>query len=238
VIQVPQIMQLLRTRLFSLTAGCMLAALGGCAGGQWSQSAKSLAFWREEEGPPVRTRADQLKELRELAKEIPSASSPEQEQASLDLARAIRQETDPIVRAQMMRTLGACNTQNAARVAAAGARDTDSRVRIAACEALGLRGGSEQVRVLSEVLSSDTDIDVRLAAARALGEVRDPSAAQALAAALEDPNPALQARGMRSLERVTRQDFGNDVAAWQQYLRGDVTQPREQSLASRLRQLW
>jgi HEAT repeat protein len=138
----------------------------------------------------------------------------------------------------MVRTIGACNTKVATTVAAAGTRDTDSRVRIAACDALGLRKGSESVRVLSEVLSSDTDIDVRLAAARALGEVRDPTAAQALAAALDDSNPALQARGMRSLERVSNQDFGNDVAAWQQYLRGEVPQQRTQSIAARFRQLW
>jgi HEAT repeat protein len=221
-----------------LIGACLLAALAGCAGGQWSDSAKSLAFWNTEKTPEVRTRADQLKELRELAKELPSARSPEQEQASLDLARTIRTETDPIVRAQMVRTIGACNTQVASLVIAAGVKDTSSQVRIAACDALGLRGGGEPVRLLSEVLTSDTDIDVRLAAARALGEIRDPSAAQALTAALEDPNPALQARGMRSLERVTRQDFGNDVAAWQQYLRGETPQLRTQSIAARFRQLW
>jgi HEAT repeat protein len=186
----------------------------------------------------VRTRADQLKDLRELAKNVPSASLAEQERVSLELAQAIRSETDPIVRAQMMRTLGVCNTQVAAAMAAAGVKDSDARVRVAACEALGVRGGAEQVRVLGGVLSGDTDIDVRLAAARALGDSKDPAAVQALAAALEDSDPALQVRGMRSLEKVAHQDFGNDVAAWRQYVRGETPQPRTQSIAARFRQLW
>jgi hypothetical protein len=43
---------------------------------------------------------------------------------------------------------------------------------------------------------------------------------------------------MRSLEQVTQKDFGNDVAAWRQYLRGETPQARGQSLAARFRQLW
>jgi HEAT repeat protein len=232
-------MQLLRTNLIR-TTGCalLIASICGCAGGQWSEKADWLAFWKPEKGMDVRTRADQLKDLRELAKQAPSASVSEQERMSLEIAQAIRSETDPIVRAQMIRTIGVCHTQVAGKVAAAGVADTDSRVRVAACEALGVRGGPEQVRLLGGALSGDTDIDVRLAAARALGDAKDPAAAQSLAAALEDPNPALQVRGMRSLEKVAHKDFGNDVAAWRQYLRGETPQPRTQSIASRFQQLW
>lgn len=231
-------MQLVRTNTFRVACGLLMAAVCGCAGGQWSESAQALAFWRADKGPKVRTRADQLKELRELANNVSNASSDEQQRVSLDLAKMIRGESDPIVRAQLMRTIGACNTQPAMMVVAAGVKDTDSRVRIAACDGLARRGGPEQVRLLAEVLSGDTDIDVRLASARALGDVKDPAAVQALAGALDDPNPALQARGMRSLEQVTQKDFGNDVAAWRQYVKGETPQPRSESIASRWRQLW
>jgi HEAT repeat protein len=232
-------MQLLRTNLIR-TASCslLIASLSGCAGGQWSDKADWMAFWKPEKGMDVRTRADQIKDLRELAKEAPGASTAEQERMSLEVAQAIRNESDPIVRAQMIRTVGVCNTQVAAKVAAAGMSDSDPRVRIAACEALGVRGGPEQVRLLGTALSGDTDIDVRLAAARALGESKDPAAVQALAPALDDSNPALQVRGIRSLEKVAKKDFGNDVAAWRQYVRGETPQPRTQSIASRFRQLW
>jgi HEAT repeat protein len=236
--QARQSMQLLRTNLTCAAWGLLIASVCGCAGGQWSEKADWLAFWKPEKGMDVRTRADQLKDLRELAKQVPSASASEQERASLEIAQSIRNETDPIVRAQMMRTIGVCKSHVADKVAAAGISDSDSRVRVASCEALGVRGGPEQVRLLGGALSGDTDIDVRLAAARALGESKDPAAAQALAPALDDPNPALQVRTMRSLEKVAKQDFGNDVAAWRQYVRGETPQPRTQSIASRFRQLW
>jgi hypothetical protein len=232
-------MQLLRINLLRAASwGVLIASLSGCAGGQWSDKADWLAFWKPEKGMDVRTRADQIKDLRQLAKDAPSASVAEQERMSMEIAQAVRSETDPIVRAQMLRTIGVCNTQVAGKVVTAGISDSDARVRIAACEGLGMRGGPEQVRLLGSALSGDTDIDVRLAAARALGDCKDPAAAQALAAALEDPNPALQVRGMRSLEKVAHQDFGNDVAAWRQYLHGETPQPRTQSIASRFRQLW
>jgi hypothetical protein len=236
--QAQQTMQLLRSKLVCL-AGCGLLAASacGCAGGQWSEHASALAFWRSEKSS-VRTRADQLKDLRELGKQIPSANPAEQQRASLELAHAIRRENDPVARAQMVRTISACNTSVANTILTAAVSDSDARVRIAACEGLGARGGAEQVNLLGKTLGSDTDIDVRLAAARALGECHDKSAVEALAATLEDPNPALQVRGIRSLEKVTRRDFGNDVAAWQQYVRGETPQPRSQSIAARFRQLW
>jgi HEAT repeat protein len=179
-----------------------------------------------------------MKELRELANNIPNASAAEQERVSLEIAQAVRAENDPVIRGQLLKTIGGCDTRVASMVLAAGVRDSESSVRIACCEAMGRRGASQNVRLLGEVLTSDTDLDVRLAAARALGEVQDPAAAPMLAPALEDPDPALQARAMRSLEKATNQDFGNDVEAWRQYVRGETPQPRTQSFASRWRQLW
>lgn len=230
-------MQLFRFNLIRLAGCAMLLASTGCAGGQWSEHASALAFWRAEK-TTVRTRADQLKDLRELAKEIPSAIPGEQQRASLELAQAIRRESDPVVRAQMVRTIGVSRTEVANAIVAAALQDTDPRVRMAACDGLGNRGEAEHVALLSKTLGSDTDIDVRLAAAHALGDCQDKSAVEALAVALEDSNPALQVRGIRSLEKVTRQDFGNDVAAWRQYVHGETPTPRTQSVAARLRQLW
>ncbi len=230
-------MQILRSNLIRFAVCTLLLASTGCAGGQWSEHASALAFWRADK-TNVRTRADQLKDLRELAKEIPTAAPAEQQRASLELAQAIRKESDPVVRAQMVRTICVSNTPVAGAIVSAAVQDTDPRVRMAACEGLGHRGEAEHVHLLSKTLGSDTDIDVRLAAARALGDCKDKSAVEALAAALDDSNPALQVRGIRSLEKVTRQDFGNDVAAWRQYVHGETPTPRTQSVAARFRQLW
>ena len=220
---------------FRLPVCCLLllSGAGGCAGNQLSQ----LAFWKDP-GPAVRTRADQIKDLRELAKTLPASEPARQEQVTMELAEAIRKENDPILRAQILRTIGVCSTAGAGRVVLAGLQDSDLNVRVAACEAVGRRGGPEAVQALSRVLANDTEIDVRLAAARGLGDIRDPGCVPALAVALEDPNPALQLRGVRSLERVTGKDFGDDVEAWRTFCQGGTPEPRSQSIAARFRQLW
>ena len=66
--------------------------------------------------------------------------------------------------------------------------------------------------------------NVRLAAARVLKNYRGPEAIQALALAVEDPNPALQLRGADSLQAVTDKDFGHDVVAWRDYVRQSTRQ--------------
>ena len=95
-------------------------------------------------------------------------------------------------------------------------------VEIAACEAWGHRAGPEAVDVLSQALAGDPDIDIRLAAARALGKTGDGAAMAALAGALEDRDPALQYRAIRSLASVTDQNFGDDVNRWREYCRDEI----------------
>jgi HEAT repeat protein len=219
-----------------VAAYLLVSLTGGCASNDLKLS--SLAFWKSEPASTVRTRADQIKDLRSLAEDLPASGAEKHQQVTLELAQAIRAERDPIIRAQIVRTLGYCPTPGAGQVVRAGVQDSDAQVRVAACEALGRRGGSEAVTILSNVLTDDTDIDVRLAAARCLGDTRDTAAVEALAAALEDPNPALQLRGMRSLEKVTGKQFGDDVEAWRTFAKGGTPQPRSQSIASRVRQLF
>jgi HEAT repeat protein len=221
-----------------LPAATALLALwmSGCAASDMKLS--KLAFWRSDTEPSVRTRADHLEELRELAKELPSAEPARHEQTTQELAQAIRNEHDPILRAQMLRTISVCNTAGANQIVLAGMNDTDANVRRAACEALGRRGGAESVSALAKVLGSDADIDVRLAAAKALGDTRDKAAVAHLGLALEDPNPALQLRGVRSLEKVTGKDYGDDVNAWRTFVKGGTPERKEQSIASRISQFF
>jgi HEAT repeat protein len=186
----------------------------------------------------VRTRADRLEAMRQLAKTLPSASVERQQEVSVDLGTAIRTEGDPLLRAQMLRTLAQCQTETAGIVIRAGLGDRDAGVRIAACEATAARGGADSVTSLGELLASDTDLDVRLAAARALGEIEDPSVVPALAVALEDPNPALQYRAVKSLEKSTGQDFGNDVEAWRTFAQGGTPDIKTPTLAERLRRVF
>jgi HEAT repeat protein len=129
--------------------------------------------------------------------------------------------------------LAAYPTEAASKMLTAGLKDTDSDVRVACCQAWGKRKGHDATHLLSEILTSDTDIDVRLAAARALGETGDPAATAALGLALENPDPAMQYRAVQSLKKVSGRDYGDSIAVWREYLKGNS--PPEPSLATRIK---
>jgi len=48
----------------------------------------------------------------------------------------------------------------------------------------------------------------------------------------------MQYRAVQSLKRVTDVDFGNDVAAWREYARGNRPTREPRSIAQRLRDLF
>jgi HEAT repeat protein len=219
-------------RWFLLTAwtGCCL--LTGCAHSNASAGNWSLPFAKKADEPQVPSPDDRIEELRKLSKLAPKLTPEEREKRAAELVAAVRTENDPLVRAEIFRTLGSLPTLASGSMLYAGLQDSDPEIRIACCQAWGRRDGSDAARVLGDVLRNDEKIDVRLAAARALGEMKDQAAVAALAAGLEDPNPAMQWRSVKSLERVTGKHFGNDVNAWRAFVKGG--NPREESLVRRL----
>jgi hypothetical protein len=227
-----------RTILFWLSffLCALLPCAAGCAGTSPGLSGWSLPFAQKSDGPQAPSPDDRIKELRMLAKQAPKLSATEQEQKSNELVAAARSETDALVRAEIFRTLGAFSTLGAGTMLYAGVQDSDPEIRIACCQAWARRGGPDAARVLGEILKQDENVDVRLAAARALGQVKDQSAVAALAPALEDPNPAMQWRAVRSLEKVTGKHFGNDVNAWRAFVQGG--NPREETLVQRIGRLF
>jgi len=147
-------------------------------------------------------------------------------------------ESDPIIRAQLIRTLAAYPTSTAALMLKQGLHDTSKDVRVLCCEKLGERDDPETAKILAEVIASDTDIDVRLAAARGLGETEDTQALDGLAVALDDPNPAMRRRAVVSLQNVTGRDYGGDITAWRQYVQGNEPQLDTPSIAERIRDVF
>ncbi len=181
--------------------------------------------------------AERIAQIRQLGQQ-PAAADPEEHQrVAAQLAEAIRDEDDPIIRVEIVRAMGSVEGPLAERVLAAALQDPAPEVRIAACEAWGRRTGPGAIGALGEVLGSDLDIDVRLAAAKALGQTSDQSAVAVLGRVLDDPDPALQYRAVQSLRELTGKDLGNDVRRWQQYVRGELpADALEPSLAERLQQ--
>ena len=138
-------------------------------------------------------------------------------------------------RVDAVRALAALSTNSASATLFAATTDRDAQVRVAACQGLATRQDPNAIPALQHVLGSDTDIDVRLAATRALGVFQDRAAIGALAIALDDPDPALQYRAMQSLKTASGQNYGTDLVAWRQFVRGENPTVKGTSLAERFR---
>jgi HEAT repeat protein len=169
--------------------------------------------------------------------------SPEQREITDQLARQIQIEPDPLVRESIVRAISEFNTPMAQQVLEAGLADQDEIVRVACCEEIGERAaagvegiGPNSVAALASALRSDQDLDIRLAATEALGNIKSPEAIKALAAALDDRDPALQYVGVQSMKSITGKDYGPDVQTWRQVAAGQTpAEPAPPSVAERVR---
>jgi HEAT repeat protein len=229
-------MQAMHTRwLTAIVLGSAMLASAGC---------NALPNWgpfREvpDRLPGVPTPAEKLTTLRKLAKDAGSRNAEEKQQVVHDLTKAIRDEPDPMIRSEIITTLGHYPAKASDAVMTSALSDPDADVRMAGCRAWSRRGTPEATKLLAEVVQNDADKDVRIAAAKALGKSRDPSAVAALGAVLDDGDPAMQHTAVLALRDVTGQDFGNDVNQWRQYVRGEIPKPDKPiSMAERLRQVF
>ncbi|MCL2623020.1 MAG: HEAT repeat domain-containing protein [Planctomycetaceae bacterium] len=118
----------------------------------------------------------------------------------------------------------------------AAMRDDDPFVRREACRIIGSWQNSESAVVLRYVARNDQDKDVQLKAAQSLAVFNDKDTIETLGGLLDHRQPALRYQAMQSLKSCTKQDYGNDVHRWKQYLAGDIPDPvHVPSLAERFR---
>ena len=201
-----------------------LVVVGGC-------SEVELPSWVPFQGPASDTLpgyvspGERITELRKLSETAVAKSPEEKVRISDQLAVAIQTEKDPLVRLEIVRTLGHYPGPPADAILARAVYDDDVQVRVVACEGWGRRGGDQAVKLLAELMHSDVNVDVRLAAAKALGETRSPTAVAPLGEALNDRDPAMQYQAVLALEQATGKDFGADVGRWQRYLKDGQQEP-------------
>lgn len=225
---------------------CCLSALSVTGCSSWSSETAGnvpswMPFYQEPDDtlPGVTSPAERIKTLQQLAQSASGSDAQTKAKVSAELTETIRTEADPMIRARIIRALGAYPGPETDGVLRAAMSDPEAEVRVAACESWSTRGGAEATGVLAGALGSDIDKDVRLAAARALGRSKDPDAVVALGEVLADKDPAIQYRAVLSLQRITGKDLGNDVNRWQQYVRGELPDAREPvSVADRVRQVF
>jgi HEAT repeat protein len=182
---------------------------------------------RTDTMPGVVTPAEKIAQLKKLSSEASKSDSQARQRIVEQLVSSIRTETDSLIRAEIIRTLGDYPEPSSDAVLKAALNDPDADVRIAACEAWGKRADAQAACLLAPVLSSDANRDVRLAAARALGKSKDQQAVTALGDALVDSDPAMQYRAVLSLKEITGKDLGNNVDQWRQYVQQQQPQPTQ-----------
>jgi hypothetical protein len=224
-------------RILLMLCGLTMAIVSGCA------DADIFPTWMPFQGevsdkvPGVVTSNERVAELRTLSEKAASKTAAERQRISQQLVDSIRVEKDPLIRVEILRTLGHYPGAEADAVLKAALADSATHVRVVACEAWGKHSDAQAVKLLSDMLRSDVESDVRLAAARALGETKNAEAVAALGEALSDADPAMQYRAVLSLQKVTGKDFGNDVGCWRQYVKGEQTAPTP-SLTERFRRMF
>lgn len=227
--QIPRRQRVLLT-LYSLAVLWMT----GCA-------EMELPSWVPFQGPASDTLAgvvppwQRMAEYRKLAEAEGKVPASEKVRISEQLASTIATEQDPLIRSEIIRTLGVYPSPAADAVLKAAMSDADAHVRLAASEAWGKRGGEQAIALLAEAVHGDVDSDVRLAAAKALGDTGDKGAVKPLGDALNSDDPAMQYAAVLSLKKVTGESYG-DVGSWQQYVRGET--PPTPTLAERFQQMF
>jgi HEAT repeat protein len=164
------------------------------------------------------TPAKRVAEVERIGAQAAESDMPRQEQLSLELAKKIQTEPDPLVREAILRAASQFRTQMAGRMLVLALHDTDPYVRQTACRLVSQRGDASALAELGRVAKSDADVDVRLAATRALGDLGSASAVPFLSAGLEDRDPAIQLATVESLKLASGEDLGNDVGAWREWV--------------------
>jgi HEAT repeat protein len=230
-------------RLLLLGAALAAPCAAGCSDGPIPEMRSLNPFVRkqwDEDEQQIATYHRRSADLAALRTQVPSMPPAEQASAAAELARRLKDEQSPVMRAELVRALGEFRVPTAQSAVAAAMSDENSHVRVAASKALGRHPSQEGFLALSSAVADDGNQDVRIAAARELREFKDFQTPPALRPALDDNDPALQLAAMQSLQSLTgRMEYGNSVATWREYLEGnDPAPPPGPTLADRWQQLW
>ncbi|HTM55095.1 MAG TPA: HEAT repeat domain-containing protein [Pirellulales bacterium] len=222
----------------AVASGLLLTLLtGGCAEmADRVNSAGSKLLMRKtpEQTLHIKTPADRIKELKKLAKTIKKRPPAEQQQLADNLTKEYQQESEPILRRRILRTLAACRVPSAGAVVVGALADPDIETRRVACKCLGERGDQQAISELARVVGSETEFDVRIAAVHALGTTRDRAALVPLSEMMVDSNPAMQKGAREALTAVSGRDYGENAQAWREYAKNGTTTAPEVSIAERV----
>jgi HEAT repeat protein len=107
-----------------------------------------------------------------------------------------------------------------------------------ACTVCARRDATGTVPLLARRCAVDPDLGVRLHAIKVLGDSRDPAAIAALAAVLDDPDPAIRGPTIDALKRASGRDLGDDATAWRRWATNPAQSTARWWLSEALRKLF
>ena len=160
-----------------------------------------------------------VRQIERLGERAAQSSSEQASEIARQLAVELRPDQPTAVRSAIIRTLGNINSPASVTGLRAGLQDSEALLRAESCRSLAKIDAPAAMDLLVDTLSRDTDTDVRLSAVRGLGKYRNPKALEALNAALDDRDPAVQYLAMQSMEHVTGKKVGYDVRQWKEIAR-------------------
>lgn len=204
----------------------LLIILGCSEGPLWQTG--SYVPWVRDKWNAEEQIADTLNErkrrLNDMVAAVANGPEAQQTKVAQELGTIVHRDPILLMRLHAVQLLGHLNNPAAIQALGEASTHPDSQVRIAAIGGWSTMPAQVAIRPLQEIVGSDTNVDVRLAATKALGQLNDPAAANALSLALTDSNPAIQLRATEALDKITGQQIGPNVAAWQTFLQGQSTE--------------
>lgn len=203
--------------MLMLVAGCSMQRISWQNPSTWNPVHQRQTYSDEK---IVASFHQQLLQLTTLARDAEQMELTVQRRHVQELLISVREESNPLLRAEVVKTLAAFPIIEADEGLRLAIEDPVADVRIVACEVWSRRGGKEALRQLIETLNSDTNLDVRLAATRGLTRFRDREVVPSLGTALNDSDPALQYAAVEALQAVTGRDYGYNIPAWREYVQG------------------
>lgn len=134
------------------------------------------------------------------------------------LIKALEYQEDQNVRLAAASALGRIKDSRAVEPLISALED-HPRVREVAALALGEIGDPRAVRGLVTILGDDSWEEGRSTVAKALGKIGDPRATKPLINLLEDKRENVRWYALKSLETITDQSFGEDIAEWKRFVK-------------------
>jgi len=193
----------------------------GCAEGPLWRAGK-YSPWARNQWAAEEEIADTLfarkRKMTEAVTAAIGAPVEDQQRVAEMVSEVVHRDSVLLLRLHGVNLLGQLNCPAAVQTLVDASHDHNADIRIAAIKAWKGMPGDTAIPQLQEIIGSDTNVDVRLAATRALGDFSGQKAVGAISLALSDPNPALQLRAAESLQRVTGEQLGRDIGAWQNYV--------------------